>query len=245
MTREILVQVAGLDTAAAVWASVTEMFSSVSKGRIVQLRTQLAQTRKENMTGKAYFGRIKALADEMANAGKKLDDEDIISYILAGLDDQYDGFVASINALLKAEKHVSLGDLYSMFVPYEARLEGRNPGNSANGGTLDLSINAASHGGYGNNRGGGFGNRGGRGGGHGNFNNGGGGRGGGSQNHNSGGNFNSQGGNGQYQQRQGGGGRGQGRGSGVICQICEKEGHPAFRCWKSFHKTYKTLQERR
>ncbi|KAK1604908.1 hypothetical protein QYE76_028689 [Lolium multiflorum] len=106
MTREVLVQVAGLSSAREVWMAVTEMFSSVSKARIVHLRTQLNQTRKENRTGQAYFGRIKSLADEMANAGKKLDDEDIISYILAGLDDRYDGFVAAITALIKAEKHV-------------------------------------------------------------------------------------------------------------------------------------------
>jgi hypothetical protein len=79
------------------------MFSSVSKARIVHLRTQLNQTRKENRTGQAYFGRIKTLPDEMANAGKKLDDEVIISYIMAGLDDRYEGFVAAITALIKTE----------------------------------------------------------------------------------------------------------------------------------------------
>jgi hypothetical protein len=52
----------------------------------------------------------------MANAVKKLDDEDIILYVLAGLDDQYDGFVAAIIALIKAEKHASISDLYSMFL---------------------------------------------------------------------------------------------------------------------------------
>ncbi|KAK1683096.1 hypothetical protein QYE76_043944 [Lolium multiflorum] len=74
MTREVLVQVAGLESAAEVWASVTEMFSAVSQSRIVHLRTALAKTQKENMSAKAYFGRIKSLADEMANAGERLDD---------------------------------------------------------------------------------------------------------------------------------------------------------------------------
>jgi hypothetical protein len=101
MTREVLVQVAGLNSAAEVWASISEMFSAVSQSRIVHLRTALAKTQKENMCGKAYFGRIKSFADQMANAGQKLTDTDVISYILAGLDDQYDGFVASIMALLK------------------------------------------------------------------------------------------------------------------------------------------------
>jgi hypothetical protein len=55
----------------------------------------------------------------MATAGKPLDNDDIISYVLAGLDEDYDGFVASVNALLKAQKTVSIGDLYSMLLAAE------------------------------------------------------------------------------------------------------------------------------
>ena len=60
------------------------------------------------MTAPVYFGKIKALEDEMATAGKHLDAEDIISYILAGLDEEYNGFVASISATIRAEKSISL-----------------------------------------------------------------------------------------------------------------------------------------
>jgi hypothetical protein len=52
-----------------------------------------------------YFGQIKSLADEMATAEKPLHNDDIISYVLAGLDEEYDKFVASVNALLKAQKY--------------------------------------------------------------------------------------------------------------------------------------------
>jgi hypothetical protein len=254
MTREVLVQVAGLESAEEVWVSVTEMFSAVSQSRIVHLHTALAKTQKENMSAKAYFGRIKSLADEMANAGERLDDTQVISYILAGLDDQYDGFVASITTLLKTATKVTVSNLFSMFLPYEARLEGRTPGNGSFGGGSDISANAASRGGYGNRGGGGgYGQRGGRNnGGRGNY---GGGRGGGQQNYNGGGGFypqNNNGGGGgfhpqggQYQQRQGGGERGQGGGaSDVTCQICGKVGHPAFRCWKRFNKNYQSQADR-
>ena len=65
-----------------------EMFSSQSKARVVQLRTQLNQTRKENKTADVYFNQIKTLADEMAAARKPLDNDDVISYVLAGLHDE-------------------------------------------------------------------------------------------------------------------------------------------------------------
>jgi hypothetical protein len=59
----------------------------------------------------------------MATAGKPLDNDDIISYVLAGLDEDYEGFVAFVNALLKEQKTISLGDMYSMFLACEAQIE--------------------------------------------------------------------------------------------------------------------------
>jgi hypothetical protein len=82
----------------------------------------------------------------MAAAGKPMDTTDVISYILAGLDDEYDGFVAAINALLKAEKFISLSDVYSQFMTYEARLVARSSGDGA-------SANLANRGGRGRGRG--------------------------------------------------------------------------------------------
>jgi hypothetical protein len=48
----------------------------------VQLRTRLNQCRKENKTGQVYLNKIKGLSDEMAVAGKPLDNLDVISHIM-------------------------------------------------------------------------------------------------------------------------------------------------------------------
>jgi hypothetical protein len=106
----------GQTSSGGVWKAVTEMFSSQSKARVVQLRKQLNKAQKENKTAEVYFNHIKNLADEMAAAGKPLGEDDVISYVLAGLNDEaYNGFVAAITALIKADKYVSLSDLYSNF----------------------------------------------------------------------------------------------------------------------------------
>ena len=127
----------------------------------MHLRTQINKTKRENFaSGAAYFDRVKSLADEMSTAGKLQDDDDIASYVLAGLDDQYNGFVAAITALIKAQQSVSLGDLYSQFLAYESRLDDQQP-SSGDGG--DLSANAASRGNYGGRNKGGRGAGGGRG----------------------------------------------------------------------------------
>jgi hypothetical protein len=82
----------------------------------------------------------------MAAAGKPLDNLDVISHILSGLDEEYDGFVAAITALIKAEKSVSLSDVYSQFMSYEARMESRK---SIDGS----SVNTVTRGGRGGGRG--------------------------------------------------------------------------------------------
>jgi hypothetical protein len=112
----------------------------------VQLCIRLNQCRKEDKTGQAYLDEIKGLSDEIAAASRPLDSLDVISHILPGLDEVYDGFVAAITTLIKAEKNVSLSNVYSQFMSYEAWMESRK---SINGS----SVNTATRGGRGGGRG--------------------------------------------------------------------------------------------
>jgi hypothetical protein len=56
---------------------------------------------------------MKSLADEMASVGKKLDDEELTSYILAGLDVEYNSLVSSITARVEPN---TFGELYSQLL---------------------------------------------------------------------------------------------------------------------------------
>jgi hypothetical protein len=202
------------------------MFASQSQARVVQLRTRLNQCHKENKSGQVYLDEMKGLSDEMAAAGKPLDNLDVISHILSGLDKEYDGFVAVITALIKAEKNMSLSDVYSQFMPYEAWMESKK---SIDGST----VNSATRGGCGGGRGRGdhqdqyrehrydYDQRNGYGGGYDrhNYDGGCGGYGGGRV----------YGGRNPQENRQnyGNGGR-----TNETCQICGKVGHIALNCWK-------------
>jgi hypothetical protein len=70
----------------------------------------LAITQKGSSSASEYVSKMKTLTDEMASAEKKLDDEELISYILAGLDYEYNSLVSSIAARVEP---VTLGDMYS------------------------------------------------------------------------------------------------------------------------------------
>jgi hypothetical protein len=180
----------------------------------------------------------------MATAGKIQDDNVVASYVLVGLGDEYNGFVAAITTMIKAQRSISLGDLYSQFLAYEARLETQNP---SSGNFGESSVNAASRGQ--------FGNRGGRGGranyggsGLDQYNGGGyntyGGQEGGNNNYGGQGNYNggyqARGGYQQQQPRGGGGDHTNDCGRlDITCQLCGKTGHPAFRCWQRFKKNFR------
>jgi hypothetical protein len=62
------------------------------------------------MTTAEYVSKMKSLADDMASTRKKLDDEELSSYILAGLDSEYNSLVSSIAARVEP---ISLGELCS------------------------------------------------------------------------------------------------------------------------------------
>jgi hypothetical protein len=202
---------------------------------VVHLRTKLNQCHKEDKTVQAYLDEIKGLFDEMAAAGKPMDTVDVISYILAGLNNEYDGFVAAINAFLKAQKDVSLSDVYSQFMTYESRVEARTAGDGA-------SVNAATRGGRNGGRGrrhyqdqyrdqeqyqyrdqsGGYDQR----------------------NNNYCGGYRGGRGNGGGRNPQGNRSFGGGGQSDEICQVCGKQGHTALNCLKMFQKNYRVPTNR-
>jgi hypothetical protein len=62
---------------------------------------------------------MKGFADEMAAAGKPLEDDDFISYVLTGLDQDYNSFVENVTS----KTEVLLGAPYSQLLAAEAHLE--------------------------------------------------------------------------------------------------------------------------
>jgi hypothetical protein len=57
----------------------------------------------------AYYNKMKGFADKMAAAGKPLEDDDFISYVLAGLDQDYNSFMENV----AGKTDISLSGLYS------------------------------------------------------------------------------------------------------------------------------------
>lgn len=203
LSKDVLSHVNTEVTAKGAWAAIQGLFVSQSRAKIISTRMALATATKGISTISEYFTKIKTLADEMAAAGRKLEDEEVVSYVLTGLDRDFDSVVSAIAARIEP---ISVSELLAQLISHEERLELHNEGNQSSvnlaakagrtGGTSSRNIGGRGGGGR---NGGGRGNRGGFG-------------------HNGGGRSNFQ--------------------AGLICQVCGKEGHPAFRCYKRFDSNY-------
>ena len=70
-------------TSREVWLALERTFSFISRAKAIQIRTQLANARKDALSANAYFLSIKRMSDELV--GQPLKPDDIITYALAGL----------------------------------------------------------------------------------------------------------------------------------------------------------------
>ena len=81
----------------------------------MQIRRQLATLQKRGMTMIDYFNKVKSLNDGLAAASKPLEEE-VIIYLLTGLNNSYHALVISVT--IRTEPIV-FTDLYSHMLDYE------------------------------------------------------------------------------------------------------------------------------
>jgi hypothetical protein len=93
LSREVLAGVAGNLTATAMWVAISKIFASQSRSHVLHLRNQLVATKKKDMSIATYFTTMHGYTDEMAAAGKALDDDYIVSYVLNGLNEDYNSLI--------------------------------------------------------------------------------------------------------------------------------------------------------
>lgn len=96
LTKEALAPVAIAITLAEAWKALEEMFSAHSKARITNLRMKLAMLKKGNMATSTYFTKMCSIRDELATVGKVTNDDEMVHYILSGLDYECNSFVTSV-----------------------------------------------------------------------------------------------------------------------------------------------------
>jgi hypothetical protein len=131
LSKEILGRVNTEITASRAWAAIQAMFAAQSRARVIATRMALATASKGSSTISEYFAKMKSLADEMTSAGKKIEEEELVSYILTGLDEPFDPVVGAVAARVEP---ITVNELFTQLVSHEQRLDlrGNNNQSSAN-----------------------------------------------------------------------------------------------------------------
>ncbi|XP_073356783.1 uncharacterized protein [Aegilops tauschii subsp. strangulata] len=119
LTKEVLVQVTAISMARELWTTLSGMFSSQSLSRVNNIRTSMVNAQKGNKTVATYFAEMRGFADELAAARKPLQDDELISYILQGLDMDYQPLVSALDACITP---VSLDELFAMLSNFDQRV---------------------------------------------------------------------------------------------------------------------------
>lgn len=144
LTKEVLASVATVTTTAEAWTVLGTMYSVQSHARTTNLRMQLSMLKKGNMSIAAYYAKMKAYADELATIRKPIEDDEMVSFIVLGLDFDYNPIVSSV---MGRTDPICLNDLYAQLIAYETHLEMLcdNYNNNGKGG-FSSSANSASRG---------------------------------------------------------------------------------------------------
>jgi uncharacterized membrane protein YgcG len=161
VTEEVLAHIMNAQTAREAWVILERMFASRSRARVIQIRSQLTSAKKKGVAAADYFRNMKTLADTLAAIGQPLREEEVISYVLAGLGPNYDALVTS----LSVKDDLTLDEVYSHLLAYEHRHEIQDADYSIGGGSSANFINRnqrcgggqGAHGGHPGGRGGGNG----------------------------------------------------------------------------------------
>ena len=84
-------------TSREAWAALHTSFASQSQAREHSIRTELGETKLGDLSITEYFNKMTSLADTLASVGQPLQDEDFTTFVLNGLDDDYDNLIENVH----------------------------------------------------------------------------------------------------------------------------------------------------
>ncbi|XP_071683505.1 uncharacterized protein [Lolium perenne] len=125
LSPDILSHVLSAESSAEAWSMIDAMFKTAARSKTQHLRSQLNDTKKLSMSADDYFTKMKGFASELAAIGKPLDDDELVGYLLRGLDkDHYNSLITNING----KSDTTLDEFFGQLSSYDMR---NGPGHGA------------------------------------------------------------------------------------------------------------------
>ncbi|CAA7041169.1 unnamed protein product [Microthlaspi erraticum] len=109
-------------TSAEIWSVLSATYAKPSRGHLKQLRQQIKQWTKGNMSIDTYFQGFTTRFDQLALLGKALDLEDQIEHVLEGLPEEYRPVIEQIEG---RETPPSLTEVHEKLLNFEVKLQSK------------------------------------------------------------------------------------------------------------------------
>jgi hypothetical protein len=97
LSDRVLSSLYGLKTARQVWTTLATRYANQSKAKICYLKRSLQTLNQGSKSCSKFLSETKSYSDLLAAAGQPVEDEDLISYILGGLNPAYTTFITLFN----------------------------------------------------------------------------------------------------------------------------------------------------
>jgi hypothetical protein len=124
LTESVIGMVMLVSTSREAWETLEASFASQSTTRVMQIRGALGKVKKLDSTATDYFNKVKSMADVLSSIGQPLRPEEFNTYLLAGLDKEYDTLADRISAR-PLDDPMPIRDVFAQLQNTEQRIESR------------------------------------------------------------------------------------------------------------------------
>jgi hypothetical protein len=121
LSEKILSTVYGLHISRQVWSALASRFASKSRSHVTNLKSWLQNITQGSKTCIEYLQSAKSLADQLAAVGKSMEDDNLISFIVSGLNPTFNNFVTTFSFITR-EKGISFDDFQNELLNHEMLL---------------------------------------------------------------------------------------------------------------------------
>ena len=101
------------------WKNLVKMFETNTKARKLQLKSELNNIKRNNLSINDYSLKIKSIVEALGSIKVTIDDDDLVGSCLDGLGEEYKQFMTSINT---RENIPFFTDLISMLILEEKNM---------------------------------------------------------------------------------------------------------------------------
>ncbi|GMI95464.1 hypothetical protein HRI_003215700 [Hibiscus trionum] len=116
VSADVLPHLTGLRTARAIWSSLSRLYAARSTAKQSSLRHSLHSQKKRGLTVTEYLAKIKLICDSLNASGNIVSEQEQVSVILSGLTAEFESVLA-----IASKEPQSLENLTEMLIDCEMR----------------------------------------------------------------------------------------------------------------------------